>query len=129
MLEPILVAVDLAAHRREVGLLDAAGYGARLADLAVVDRAHGNDLGGSAGEERLLDGVEVAPEQVGLRDLVAQVARDRDHRVARDAFEGARAGGRREQLAAFHHERVLVGGLAYESMERRENGLLDNSYH
>src|SRR2546425_4396958 len=116
MLEPVLVAVDLAAHRGEVGLLDAAGDGTGLPDLAIVDRADGHDLGGRAGEERLLDGVEVAAKQVGLRDLVAEVAGDRDNRVARDALERARAGGRREQLPALHHEDVLSRALADEAL-------------
>ena len=44
----------------EVGLLDLAGDLARIADLAVVDRADRHDLGRGAGEERLVGEVEVA---------------------------------------------------------------------
>src|SRR5688572_11963081 len=79
IVEPVLVLLHLAVHDREVGLLDLAGDLARLADLAVVDRAHRHDLGRGAGEERLVGRIEVAAEQVRLEDLVPEIARDRHH--------------------------------------------------
>src|SRR4051812_1008478 len=66
MVQPFLVAVDLAPHRGEERLLDLAGDGPGLADLAVVDRADRHDLRGRAGQERLVAGVEVAPQDVPL---------------------------------------------------------------
>ena len=89
MLEPVLVALDLAAHGGEVGLLELAGDLARVADLAVVDRADRHDLGRGAGEERLVGEVEVVAEELLLAHLVPEVARDRHDRVARDARERA----------------------------------------
>src|SRR5579862_396150 len=82
MFDPVLVAVDLAAHGGEEDLLDAAGDGAGLAVAhhPVVDRADGHDLGGGAGQERLVGGVEVAAQDVAGLDVDALVARDGEHR-------------------------------------------------
>src|SRR3954471_14999431 len=64
MFQPVLVAVDLALDGREERLLDLAGDGAGLADLAVVDRPDRHDLGGRPRQERLVGGVEVGAEDV-----------------------------------------------------------------
>src|SRR5688572_28593902 len=77
VLVPVLVAIDLAAHGGEEHFLDLAGDGAGLADLAVVDRADRDDLGGGAREERLVGGVEVGAQDVPGRALDAEVAGDR----------------------------------------------------
>src|SRR4029079_15875904 len=89
--QPVLVLVDLAPNGGEEDLQDAARDGTGRADLAVVDRADGHHLGGGAGEEGLVRGVEIAAEDVADLDRIAQVARDRHHRALRDAFERARA--------------------------------------
>src|SRR5438874_1882213 len=73
MLDPVLVLVDLAPDGGEVGLLDGPGHGPGLADLAVVDRADGHDLGGGACEKGLVAGVEVAAQDVRHHDVVAEV--------------------------------------------------------
>src|SRR5688572_4169009 len=76
MLQPVLVAVDLALHGGEVDLLDLAGHRPRLAQLAVVDRADGHDLGCRPRQEGLVGGVEVGAQDVADLALVAQVAGD-----------------------------------------------------
>src|SRR4051812_35938936 len=115
MFDPVLVSVDLTADGAEVRLLHGAPDGPGFADDAVIDLANGHDLGGRAGEERLLAGVEVAAQDVADRHVVAQVAGDRDHRVARDALEGAGADGRRDDRALLDDEEVLAGALADEA--------------
>src|SRR5690349_10641755 len=96
MVEPVLVAVVLAADRGEVPVLQLLGDRARLAELAVVHRADGNHLGRRAGQEGLVGGVEVAAEQV--LDLVAEaeVGGDRADRVLGDALERAGRDRRRD---------------------------------
>src|SRR5680860_1554751 len=96
MLVPILVLVDLAAHGGEVGLLHLPGDRPGLAELAVVDGADRHDLGRGPRQERLLGGVEVAAEDVGLAVLDAEVAGDGAHAVLGDALEGAGAHRRAE---------------------------------
>ena len=90
MLQPVPVALHLAAHDGEVGLLELAGDLTGGADLAVVDRSDRHDLGGGPGEERLVGEVEVAAQQALLAHLVPEVARDRHDGVTRDARERAR---------------------------------------
>src|SRR5688572_6432283 len=109
MFVPVLVLVDLAAHGVVEDLLDLAGDGSGIADLAVVDRTDRHDLGGGAGEERLLRGVEVGADDVGLAVLDAEVAGHRAHRVLRDALERAGAHRRRVDDAVLDHEDVLAG--------------------
>src|SRR3954452_13768838 len=77
MFQPVLVPVDLALDGREEGLLDLARDRTGLADLAVVDRADRDDLRGGAAEERLVAGVEVAAQDVGLGVVDAEVLGDR----------------------------------------------------
>src|SRR5579864_6420170 len=89
ILHPVLVSVDLSAHGGEVHLLDGLGDRPGLADHAVVDLADRNHLGRRSRQERLLGHVEVAAQDVADLDLVAQVARDRYHRVLGDALQGA----------------------------------------
>src|SRR4051795_11317198 len=124
MFDPVLVLIDLAAHRREVRLLDRLGHRARLTDHAVVDLPDGNDLGGGASEERLVAHVEVAAQDVADLDAVAEVARDRDHRVPSDAFEGARRDRRRDELASPDDEDVLAGAFADVPLWRQQDGLV-----
>src|SRR4051794_28492139 len=100
MFHPVLVLVDLAPDGGEVHVLDGLGYGAGFTDEAVVDLADGDDLRCSAREEGLLAHVQVAAEDVADLDLVAEVARDRHHRVLRDALEGAGRDRRRDDLPA-----------------------------
>src|SRR4051794_38800331 len=76
MFVPVLVLVDLAAHGVVEDLLDLAGDRTGRADLAVVDGEDRHDLGGGAGEEPLLRGVEVGAHQVRLAVLDAEVAGD-----------------------------------------------------
>src|SRR5688500_18001848 len=73
VLVPVLVAVDLALHRREEHLLDPAGDGSGLPDLAVVDGADGHDLGRRPREEGLVGRVEVGAEDVAGGALDAEV--------------------------------------------------------
>src|SRR5688500_13837661 len=87
MFVPVLVLIDLPAHRVVEDLLDGTGHGTRLADLAIVDAAHRNDLRRGAREERLVRRVEVGADEVGLAVGVAEVAGDRAHRVLGDALE------------------------------------------
>src|SRR4051794_18529161 len=74
MFVPVLVAVDLAPHGGEEHVLHGPGDRTGLAELAVVDRADGHDLGGGAGQERLVGGVEVASQHVAVDVLDVEVA-------------------------------------------------------
>src|SRR5690349_9516497 len=65
MLEPVLVAVVLAAHGRGEDLLDLARDRARIAELAVVDRTDRHDLGRGTRQERFLRDIEIAARDVG----------------------------------------------------------------
>src|SRR6188508_2949893 len=57
------------------------------ADLVVVDCAQRCDLGGGADHEDLVRQVEIRPDHERLLDLVAEVLRDPDDRVAGDSRE------------------------------------------
>src|SRR5207245_10135400 len=97
---------------REYNLRDAASDGPRTPDLAVDDRTDRHHLGGGAGEEGLVRGVEVAPEDVADLDVVAQVACDRHDRALRDPLERARARRRGDDATVPHDEEVLARALA-----------------
>ena len=60
----------------------------------VVDLADRRHLGGGADHEHLVGEVEVGADQRLLDDAVAEILRDLDHRVARDARRGSRRRGR-----------------------------------
>src|SRR5262245_48254671 len=64
MLDPVLVAVDLAPGRLAVHLLDGLGHRPRARDGTVVHRVDRCDLGGGAAQEHLLGHVEVASGEV-----------------------------------------------------------------
>src|SRR3954447_6857079 len=66
MFVPVLVAIDLAADGGVEGLLDLARHRTRLtaADQPVVHRPDRHDLGGGAGQERLVGRVEVRAQDV-----------------------------------------------------------------
>src|SRR5947208_6087239 len=87
ILQPVLVALHLTANGGEVRLLERAGDVPTVADLAVVDRADRDHLGGGAGEEGLVGEVEVVAQELLLLHRVAEVAGDGHDRVARDAGE------------------------------------------
>src|SRR5690606_15840195 len=91
--QPLVVVGGAAAHEVEVGGLQLGGDGAGgpAADRAVVDLAHRRDLGGGAGHEDLVGDVEEVAGEALLDDLVAALAGQGDHRVARDAAQDRRA--------------------------------------
>src|SRR5947209_6900022 len=120
MFDPVLVAVDFSTHGREVRLLDGLGHRPGLADETVVDLADGHYLGGRSREKRLLAHVQVAAQDVADLDLVAEVTRDRHHRVLGDALQGAGGNGRRDELAAPDDEDVLPCALAHVALGREE---------
>src|SRR5688500_4310075 len=99
VLIPFPVGLDLAARRGEVGLLQLLGDGARLpgADHAIVDLADRGELGRRAREEALVRDVRLGAGDALFADLVTEVARDRDHRLARDAVETGRHAGRGDE--------------------------------
>ena len=57
------------------------------ADHVVVDLANGHQLGGGSRQEDLVGEVQLGPREVALDDLVAEVRRDRDDRLAADPVE------------------------------------------
>src|SRR3954454_21937221 len=124
MFDPVLVTVDFAADGREVRPLDGFGHRPRLTDQTIVDLTDGDDLGRGPGEERLFAHVQIAAQDVADLDLVAEVARDRDHRVLGDALEGAGRDRRRDELPAAHDEDVLARALADVALRRQQNGLV-----
>src|SRR5207344_417579 len=60
-----------------------------LAHGSVVDLADRRDLGRRAREEALVRVVQVGADKVLLGDLVGEVARERDHGLARDPVEAS----------------------------------------
>src|SRR5688500_12323461 len=76
VLVPVLVLVDLAPHGLEVDVLDLAGEGTGIAELAVVDRADGHHLGCGSGQERFVGGVEVRAQDVAHLALDTEVTGD-----------------------------------------------------
>src|SRR5437588_5354197 len=124
MFDPVLVPVDLAAHRREVRLLDGAGHRAGLADLAVVDGTDGHDLRRGTSEKGLLAGIEVAAQDVAHDHLVPEITGDRHHRVLSDAFESTGRNGRRDDAPPTDDEDVLARALADEALGRQQDGLV-----
>src|SRR5581483_2572509 len=124
MFDPVLVSVDLAADGCEVGLLDGLGHRTGLTDHAIVDLTDRHDLGRRPGEKRLVAHVEVAAQDVADLDVVAEVARDRHHRILGDALERARGHRRRDELAAADDEDVLARALADVALGRQQDGLV-----
>src|SRR5213076_3108209 len=81
MLDPVLVAIDLAPHRLAVLVHDRPGHRARARHLTVVDGLHGRDLGGRSAEEDLLGDVEVAASDGIEPHVEAEIVGDGHHRV------------------------------------------------
>src|SRR5262245_2718748 len=114
VLEPAPPILGLAAKQAEKRLLDRGGDWAALAraDREAVDRTNGRDLGGGAGEEQLVGQVERLARQVLLAYLVAQAARQRDDRVAGDAWQQRRGERRGENHTVADHKQVLARAFA-----------------
>src|SRR5262249_6051711 len=85
--QPIAGRLFLARGDREEIVLQLGGHCAAfaIADLGAVNAADGRDLGGGAGEKDFVGDVERRARDDLFADLVTQVARDLDHRIARDA--------------------------------------------
>src|SRR5215218_10061727 len=98
VLEPLGPAFALAAARVEVCRLQLLCHRPGRPDLAVVDLADRRHLGGGAGHEDLVRSDEVGPDEVRLLDGVAEVLRDLDQRVARDAGQDRGRERRRRDL-------------------------------
>src|SRR5438132_883055 len=123
MFDPLLVPVDLAAHRPVEDLLDVARHGAGFAvaaDDAIVDRADRNHLRSGARQERLVGGVQIGPQDVADHSFVAEVACDRHDRTLRDSLERTGRGRRRDDATAANNEDVLAGALAHEALRRQQ---------
>src|ERR1035441_9487185 len=85
----------------------------------LVDRANGCDFGGGAGEENFVGDVEGFSRNLLLNDLDAEVARNLQHRVARDAGEYRTAKGRRMQHAVADDKQILARTFADEAVHIR----------
>jgi hypothetical protein len=82
------------------------------AHFDLVDRPDRGHLGRGPHEEHLVGDVKRLARQDLLGDRKAQVARQRDDRVAGDAAENRRAEGRRVQRAIAHDKDILAAPLA-----------------
>src|SRR5205085_11884375 len=85
--EPGSVAWIAALGHREEPVLEPAGDRPGRAEQVVVDLVDRADLGGRAGDEELVGGVELGPRDVALGDLDALVGRKLDDGGAGDALE------------------------------------------
>ena len=85
---------------------------AAVADRDLVDRPDRRDLDGGADEERLVGDVEHLARQHLLAHREAEVARERDDRVARDARQDRGGQRRRVDDVVAHEEQVLAAAFA-----------------
>src|SRR4051794_5733548 len=85
------------------------------AELDAVELADRGHLGRGAGEERLVADVELVAGDALLDQLQAEVAADRQDRVARDAVERACGEIGRVDDALLDHEKVLARAFADEA--------------
>src|ERR1700722_20008978 len=106
--EPARVLLVLAADDIEESALQLLRDRSALsfADGPIVQFADRRDFGGGAGEERLVAGIDLVAGDALFYHRNAEVARERDDRVARDAVE-ARREVRRVQLAVVDQEEVF----------------------
>src|SRR5664280_1639778 len=127
IVQPVLVLINLAPHRGEVGLLELLGDrpGPSVADLAVVHGAYGHDLGGSAGQECLVGRIEIGPDDLLVDHVVAEVAGDGLHRLLGDPLQRPRVGGRRgDQAPLADDEDVLAGSFTDVAVRSEKDGLV-----
>src|SRR5229473_755879 len=82
------------------------------ADLDLVDGAERRHLGGGADHEHLVGGVERLARNDRLGDGIAEIARERHHRISRDAAEDRRPERRRVDAAVADDEDVLAAAFA-----------------
>src|SRR5208282_1506490 len=106
-----VIAVRLLTANNPIKLrLQRLGHGAELA-LAhgdLVDGTNGRDFGGSAGEKNFVGDVQRLAWYLLLHDLDAEVARDLQHRVARDAWKHGVAQRRSLQYAVADDKQILA---------------------
>src|SRR5687767_6487736 len=115
--QPIAIFVGLAGDAVEERLLQLFRDRAALAaaDGAVVELADRRHLRGGAGEESLVGAVDLVAGDALGHEGDAEILRDTDHRVARDALEGGGELGLVER-AVLHQEDVLAGALRDEAV-------------
>jgi len=101
-----LAAIDDGEERLLQLLRD--GAAVPLAHRDAVHRANRRDLGGGAGEKRLVGDVEHLARDHLLDDFYAQILRDLDHRSAGDSRQHGVAGRRRPQPALAHEKEILA---------------------
>ena len=113
-LQPAVGVRRLALDDLEEPLLDRLGDrpAAAAADLDPVHRLDRRHLDGRADEEHLVGDVQHFARQRLLAHLEAEVARDRHHRVARDARQDRVADRRRVDDAVADDEDVLAAAFA-----------------
>ncbi len=114
-------AVDVVEER----LLQASGdrAAAAAADVALVDRSDGRDLGGRAREEQFVGHVQGLARDVFLAHFDAEIPRERDHAVARDAGQAARGERRRVEHAVADQEQVLAAAFTHLAERVERDGL------
>src|SRR5208282_3062202 len=114
--------------------LERFGYGAELA-LAhrnFVDGANGRDFSGGSGKENFVRNIKRLTRNLLLYDLDAEVARDLQHRVARDARKHGVAERSRVQHAVADDEQILARAFADVAVhiERDAFGVaVDDGFH
>src|SRR5258708_24467726 len=121
---PFRVVAGLAAHDREIFLLESAGELAWLAvaDGLPVDREDRLDLVAGAAEERLLGGVELGAVDLALIGLAAEILlEDPHHRGARDALEDVARDARRHRHTVPHHEKARARRFRDAALLRQDD--------
>src|SRR3990170_7058216 len=107
------VPLVLALHGGEERALELLrdGPSVPFADDAVVHLADRRELGGRAGEERLVGVVEVGSYKVLLTDLIPKVPGQRHHGPSSDPVQAAGLDRRGRQHPVTDHEDVLPGSV------------------
>ena len=124
--KPVAVARIAAVQRVVERALHRARDLARLAgaDRVVVDLTHRHQLGRRAGHVDLVGEVELGAREVALDDGEAEVAGDRDRRLAVDPVEDRRGLRRRVDDALADDEEVLARSLAHVAVRVEQDRLL-----
>jgi len=124
MLVPFGVFGAVTSDRLEEDFLDGSGNWAWVADFPIVDGTDRYHLSRSAGEESLVGGVEIAPEEVALLVVESQISSDDSHRVLGDALQRPSTSRRGGNGPVANHEQILPSAFGDLALWGQQDGLV-----